>query len=146
MTDYEAASLFADYLNTVNMVFSNYMAVLVAMISASYFLAHRMGRWVAALFLVIYTFVALQTGMGVFFAFTDFSNLGYWIHETRQIDPGDLVWLGPVGESGAGIRNMPLMVAFMVVGSYLGSIAFFFVVRANRIHKDGAPPKMDRQE
>jgi len=32
MTEYETASLFADFLNTANMVYSNYMAILLAMI------------------------------------------------------------------------------------------------------------------
>ena len=95
-----------------------------------------MGRWVAALFLFLYTIVALQAGAGVLFAFTDFFNLGAWIHETRSAEPGNLTWLGPVGEGGAAMRTMPAFVAFMVIGSYFGSIAFFFVVRANRIHVD----------
>lgn len=138
MTDYELASLFADYLNTANFVFSNYMALLFAMVTASYFLAHRMGRWVAVLFLVLYSIAALMAGSGVLFAFSDFFHLGAHIHESTRGDAGDLGWLGPAGASGAGMANMPLLVAGMLLTTYLGSIAFFFVVRANRIHVDGA--------
>lgn len=136
MTEYETASLFVDFLNTANLVFSNYMAVLFAMVSASYFLAHRMGGWVAALFLFLYTIVALMSGAGVVFAFTDFANLGAWIHESAGAAPGDLAWLGPARAGGAGIGNLPPFVALMVLASYAGSIAFFFVARANRIHAD----------
>jgi hypothetical protein len=146
MTDYELASLFVDFLNTANFVFSNYMALLFAMVTASYFLAHRMGRGIAALFLGLYTVAALMAGSGVLFAFTDFFHLGVHIHETTRGDAGELGWLGPAGEGGAGMAHMPALVLAMLLVTYAGSIAFFFVVRANRIHADGQKPSEIRED
>lgn len=38
MSDYEKAILFAEFLNTANVVFGNYMALVFAMLAASFFL------------------------------------------------------------------------------------------------------------
>ncbi|WP_420434202.1 hypothetical protein [Hyphobacterium sp.] len=134
MSDFELALLFSEYLNAANFVFSNFMAVVFAMLTASYFLAHRMGRWVAVLFLSLYSIGALMTGSGVLFAFTDFFNLGVHIHAHAASDPGDLAWLGPAGPGGEAMASMPAFVAAMLLTAYFGSIGFFFVVRHNRIH------------
>lgn len=133
MTDYEKASLFVDYLNTSNMVFSNYMAVVFAMLAASWFLAHRMSRVVAILYLVLYSIGALMSGFGVFAAFTDFANLGVFIHQTAQTDGGELRWLVPAGPSGAGMGALPVFVAIMVLATYAGSVVFFFLVRRKKL-------------
>ena len=133
MTDYEKASLFVDFLNTSNMVFSNYMAVVFAMLAASWFLAHRMSRLVAILFLALYSLGALMSGFGVFAAFTDFANLGVFIHQTAQAEGGDLRWLAPAGPGGAGMSALPVFVAIMVLSAYAGSIVFFFIVRRNKL-------------
>jgi len=147
MTDFELALLFSEYLNAANFVFSNFMAVVFAMLTASYFLAHRMGRWVAVLFLGLYTIGALMTGSGVLFAFTDFFNLGVHIHEQAAGDPGALAWLGPTGPGGDAMASMPAFVAGMLATAYIGSIGFFFVVRHNRIDAqdkaDTATPDAD---
>jgi hypothetical protein len=134
MTDYEKASLFVDYLNTSNMVFSNYMAIVFAMLAASWFLAHRMSRLVAILFLALYSIGALMSGFGVFAAFTDFANLGVSIHQTAQTDGGELQWLAPAGPGGAGMGALPVFVAFMVLSAYAGSIVFFFLVRRKKLN------------
>ena len=133
MTDYEKAILFAEFLNTANFVFSNYMALVFAMLAASFFLAHRMKRWIAVLFLILYTIAALMAGSGVIFAFSDFANLGFYIHETALPGGGDLRWLGPSGPGGAGMKSMPYFIILMVLAAYIGSIAFFFVARKNRL-------------
>lgn len=133
MTDYEKASLFVDFLNTSNMVFSNYMAVVFAMLAASWFLAHRMSRMVAILFLVLYSLGALMSGSGVIAAFTDFANLGVFIHETAQNDAGELQWLAPARPGGAGMGTLPVFVSIMVLSTYAGSIVFFFLVRKKKL-------------
>jgi len=139
MTEYEKASLFVDFLNTSNMVFSNYMAVVFAMLAASWFLAHRMNRAIAILFLCLYTIGALMSGFGVFAAFSDFANLGVFINQTALPDGGDLRWLGPAGPAGAGMGALPVFVAFMVLSAYVGSIVFFFLVRRNKLVLVEAP-------
>lgn len=139
MSDFEKALLFSEFLNTANFVFSNYMAMIFAMLTASYFLAHKMNRWIVVLFLVLYSIAALMTGSGVIFAFSDFASLGTHIHATSQGAESDLSWLGPTGPGGATMLHLPMMISIMVVIAYLGSLGFFFVVRFNRLHeKDDA--------
>lgn len=137
MTDFEKGILFVEFLNTANFVFSNYLAVVFAMVAASFFLAHRMTRSVATLFLIMYTIGALMTGSGMVFAFTDFANLGVYIHETAPEGGGDLRWLRPTGPGGAGMGNMPILVTIMAIAAYLASLAFFFLARHQRLAKDG---------
>jgi hypothetical protein len=134
MSDFELALLFSEYLNTANFIFSNFMALVFAMLTASFFLAHRMERWVAILFLALYSIGAIMTGSGVLFAFSDFAALGVHIHETAR-QSADLAWLGPAGAGGAGMGAMPVMISILLAVAYLGSLGFFFVVRARRIER-----------
>ena len=143
MSEFEKALLFSEFLNTANFVFSNYMAMIFAMLTASYFLAHKMGRWVAVLFLALYSIGALMAGSGVVFAFTDFANLGQHIHQTSG-QSSDLGWLGPATDRGEDMGRLPGFVLFMTLATYIGSMAFFFVVRFNRLHAtQKSPPSLD---
>ena len=134
MTEFELALLFSEYLNTANFIFSNFMALVFAMLTASFFLAHRMERWVAVIFLVLYTIGVILTGSGVLFAFSDFAALGAHIHENAA-GSEDLAWLGPAGPGGAGIGAMPVMIAVLLTLTYLGSLGFFIVVRRKRMER-----------
>lgn len=136
MSDYEKAALFAEYLSVSNSVFSNYMALVFGMLAASFFVASKMSRAVMVLFLVLYNVVALQAGSGVVFAFTDFANLGVFIHQTAASGGTELGWLGPAGPGGAGMGMMPFFVTAMVLFTHLGTLVFFVVVRRNRLSKD----------
>ncbi|WP_291841749.1 hypothetical protein [Maricaulis sp.] len=139
MSDFELALLFSEYLNTANFIFSNFMALVFAMLTASFFLAHRMERWVAVLFLVLYSIGAVMTGAGVLFAFTDFAALGVHIHQTAS-QSADLAWLGPAGPGGAGMGLMPVMISTLLVMTYFGSLGFFLVVRRRRMDRPDAGP------
>lgn len=132
MTDFEKGILFVEFLGTANTVFANYMTLVFAMLTASYFAAHRMKLYVALLFLVIYSIAALQTGSGVIFAFSDFMSLGSWIHETSDPLASDLTWLGPVGPGGENMSSMAPFVGGLVGTTYVGSIGFFLLVRYSR--------------
>lgn len=135
MTEFEKAALFVEFLSASNAVFSNYMALVFGMLAASFFVANKMSRLVMILFLALYTIVAFQTGSGVIFAFTDFANLGTFIHETVPAGGGELRWLGPAGPSGSSMKALPVLVTTMVLVTYTGSVVFFFVVRHNRLSK-----------
>lgn len=136
MSEYEKASLFVDFLNTSNFVFSNFMTLVFAMVAASFLIAHRMNRITAALFLALYTMGAFWTGFGVFAAFTDFSSLGVFIHETAPPDGGDLRWLGPVGPFGKDMGAMPLAIGVLTALAYIGSLVFFILVRKRKLEGD----------
>ena len=129
MTDFEMGVLFVEFLGAANTVFANYMTLIFAMLTASWFLARKISLLVAVCFLAIYTLAALAIGSGVFFAFSDFFALHGFIFDSAAAD-GPLSWVGPVRAGGAAPLNvMTNSVLATLVLSWLGSVIFFFVVR-----------------
>ncbi len=132
MTDFEKGMLFVEFLGTANTVFTNYMTLVFAMVTASYFIAARMHWSVAGMFLAVYTIAALMAGSGVVFAFGDFFSLGDWVSQTSDPQNSALSWLGPVANRTTRMSGGIPFVAAMVIASYLGSVIFFFLVRKQR--------------
>ena len=134
MTEYEYGSLFVAFLEASNVVFANYMAIIFAMLTASYFLAARLTRAMTAIFLVLYSLWTLNMIMGVYGTFSDFARLGLAIHELGLEPAAALGWIGPIAQ-GDGIgymRILPDIMLWMTLFAYLASILFFFVVRVQR--------------
>lgn len=132
MSEFEYGVLFVEFLNTANVVFANYMALVFAGLTASWFLARRMTLPVAICFLALFTLGALAIGTGVFFAFADFFALQG--HLLEQGSPtGALTWLGPLRTGGtAGLGVIQAMMAGILVFGWAGTIAFFWIVRASK--------------
>jgi len=132
MSEFEYGVLFVEFLNTANVVFANYMALVFAGLTASWFLARRMSVSVSICFLALFTLGALAIGTGVFFAFADFFALQG--HLLEQGSPtGALSWLGPLRTGGkAGLGVIQCMMASILVASWAGTIAFFWIVRASK--------------
>lgn len=132
MSEFEYGVLFVEFLNTANVVFANYMALVFAGLTASWFLARRMTLAVAICFLALFTLGTLAIGTGVFFAFADFFALQS--HLLDQGSPtGALTWLGPLRTGGtAGLGVIQAMMAGILVFGWAGTIAFFWIVRASR--------------
>ncbi|MGX6648634.1 hypothetical protein ACWCOP_11915 [Maricaulaceae bacterium MS644] len=135
MTDFEKGILFVEFLGAANFIFANYMTLLFATITASWFLAARMSRAVAAMFLILFTLGAMGVGSGVVFAFADFGHLGRHIAQTSA-PGGDLAWLGPMRGPGEQAANLGVVAGVLVVGGYLGALAFFFISRYGRGRAD----------
>lgn len=132
MTEAEKAQLFVEFLGAANLVFANYMTLVFAMLTASWFLAARMSRGIAVLFLFLYTFAAFAIGTGVVGGFGDFFALQRYIYETSSPD-GPLQWLGPVRTGGAPPEFMGnRLVEAAVILPWLGSIVFFFIMRREK--------------
>lgn len=130
MTDFEYSVLFVSFLEAANVVFANYMALVFAMLTASFFLARRMTWPMIIVLLFIYTLTSLNMGMGVYAAFADFSGIGMKVREAGQLPGSDLGWLGPVIAADARfLEHLEIAMAVMLVAGYLASIAFFFIVR-----------------
>jgi hypothetical protein len=132
MSDAEKAQLFVEFLGAANLVFANYMTLVFAMLTASWFLAARMSRAIVGLFLFLYTFAAFAIGSGVIGGFGDFFALQRYILETSPPD-GALQWLGPVRMGGAPPEFLgDRLIEAAVILPWLGSIVFFFTVRRQR--------------
>lgn len=135
MSEFEYGILFVEFLNTSNVVFANYMTLVFAVLTASWFLAKRMTLSVAICFLALFTLAALAIGFGVLFAFSDFFALQLHLYDAHQASDA-LVWLGPIRADGPPpFRVMQIFVMAVIGFSYVGAVAFFFIVR----HTGDAP-------
>lgn len=134
MTEYEYASLFVAFLEASNVVFANYMTIIFAMLTASYFLAARLTRTMTAIFLVLYSMWTLNMISGVYGAFSDFCRLGLAINELGLEPSASLGWIGPLaqGDDIGYMRVLPDIMLWLTLIAYLASIVFFFVVRVQR--------------
>ncbi len=129
MTDAEKAQLFVEFLGAANLVWANYMTLIFAMLTASWFLAARMSRAITVLFLFVYTFAAISIASGVIGSFNDFFALQAYLLETSAPD-GPLRWLGPVREQFAFSESaMAWVITLAVLLPWLGSLIFFFTLR-----------------
>jgi hypothetical protein len=132
MTAAEQGQLFVEFLSAANTVFANYMTLVFAMLTASWFLAKRMSRVIVGLFLFLYTFAAIAIGSGVVGAFGDFFALQRYLLEVSPPD-GPLQWLGPVREGFSPPATFMARVIEAVVWlPWLGSIVFFFALRREK--------------
>jgi hypothetical protein len=132
VTEAEQGLLFVEFLGTANTIFSIYMTLVFAMLTASWFLAERMSRAIVLLFLSLYTLAAFGIGTGVVGGFSDFFALQRYMAANNAID-GPLQWLGPIQAGGAPPQLLTdLLVVLVVVLPWIGSIAFFLIVRRER--------------
>ncbi len=131
MTEFEHALLFSAFLEAQNVLFANYMTMVFAMLTASYFLAKKLSRSMMALFLLIYTLWSLNMIQAIWAAFGDFARLGVKISAFGDNPDTDLGWIGPVYDSGAVsyMSVLPNMMAGMGLVVFAASVGFFFVVR-----------------
>ena len=130
MTDFEKATLFAEYLSVANTIFAGYLALLFAVFTASYFLAAKMNRTIAGVFIMLFTLGTLGLGVGSVLAFGDFGRLGVYIAETSPAG-GDLRWLGPLYGDGKSMGSMQTLAGIIVGISYFTCIGYFFLARRN---------------
>lgn len=139
MSEAEQGQLFVEFLSAANLVWANYMTLIFAMLTASWFLAARMSRAIAGLFLFVYTFAAMTIGSGVIGSFNDFFALQRYLLETSAPD-GPLRWLGPVREQFAFEEGtMAWVMAAAVILPWIGSMIFFFTVRRQRATSTTGP-------
>ncbi|MEM1403853.1 MAG: hypothetical protein AAGG55_11025 [Pseudomonadota bacterium] len=144
MTEAEQGLLFVEFLGAANTIFSVYMTLVFAMLTASWFLAERMSRAIVLLFLSLYTLAAFGLGTGVVGSFGDFFALQRYIAANNAID-GPLQWLGPVRAGVAPPKfSTDLFVGLVVALPWIGSIVFFSILRRERTRenavRDGDTP------
>ncbi|WBQ09934.1 hypothetical protein L2D01_13745 [Hyphomonadaceae bacterium ML37] len=138
MSEFEYAILFVEFLNASNVVFANYMTLVFAGLTASWFLARRMTRAVAISFLLLFTLGAFAIGIGVFFSFSDFFALQTHLAASGASFPA-LDWLGPLRAGGAApLLGVQLLILAILVFSWAGTLVFFWIVRRSKSNQPEA--------
>ena len=116
MSDFEYSVLFVSYLEAANVVFANYMTLVFAMMTASFFLARKLTWAMSAVLLFVYSLTSLNMSMGVYSAFYDFSGIGMKIREVGQLPDTNLGWMGPVITSDPTfLEHLELVIAVMLI-------------------------------
>lgn len=133
MTDYELSNLLFQSLSVANATMANYMTLVFGMLVSSYLAAHRLDRIMMWIALVLYSVFALGFCNEIFQVYSDFSRIGLQLSERSALPDTSLLWFSAVGNSGDGLAAIPHIVRIMTVGTYIGSILFFF--RARKANK-----------
>lgn len=145
MTEYEHVQLFFQIVDVAGGTTSNYMTLIFGMLVSSYLAAHRLDRLMAAIALIIYSLFSFGLCNEIFQVYSDFARLGLRISEFGTVPETSLGWFGPVAFGADGLRMIPYIMLVVTIGTYIGSIWFFFRARkANRTNDVGpetADPK-----
>lgn len=133
MSEYELSNLFFQALGVANATMANYMTLVFGMLVSSYLAAHRLDRIMMWIALLLYSLFALGFCNEIFQIYTDFSRLGLLLAERAEVPTADLGWLGPVTSKEGGFEVVPQIIRVITLGTYIGSMLFFFRARkANR--------------
>jgi len=129
MTDAELLGSFTDFVNTSWMIFTTYVSVLFAFLVAGYLVSSKLGSKMAVLVTSIYTLVALWAIFGIN---TNLRSVSAAVIEIKRVvRDGDssLSWLPIVSMPDYFNSAVPILVTFITVAAYLGSVVFFFYQR-----------------
>ncbi len=128
MTDYEIASLFAEYASILEQTFINYISVMFAFLVASYLVAHRLSNAMIGVVLVLYSAFALNQIAMMFAVSSDLRGLELLMVERISQGAEELRF-----HSGARNPLLGLLLGvsgfFAMVGGFVGSLWFFFLQR-----------------
>ena len=129
MTDAELLGSFTDFVNTSWMIFTTYVSVLFAFLVAGYLVSSKLGSKMAVLVTSIYTLVALWAIFGIN---TNLRSVSAAVIEIKRVvRDGDssLSWLPIMSMPDYLNSVVPILVTFITVAAYTGSIVFFFYQR-----------------
>ncbi|MEL6687810.1 MAG: hypothetical protein AAFP97_09320 [Pseudomonadota bacterium] len=139
MTEYELVQLFFQIVDVANGTIANYMTLIFGMLVTSYLAAHRLDRFMATIALLIYSLFCFGLCNELFQINSDFAQLGLRIADVGAVPETSLGWFGPVRVGPDGLKMIPYVMLVISVGSYLGSILFFFRARKANKAKDVGP-------
>jgi pheromone shutdown protein TraB len=129
MSDADLLNAFTNFVNTSWMIFTAYVSVVFAYLVAGYLVSSKLGSNMALLVSTIYTLVATWA---IFAINTNLQSISATAREIRRVvEEGEstLGWLPIVDIPDFLDTTMPVIVTFITVGAYVGSILFFYYQR-----------------
>ena len=129
MSDAELLNAFTEFVNTTWMIFTAYVSVVFAYLVAGYLVSGKLGTRMILLVSSIYSLVAFWA---IFAINTNLQSVSASVSEIKRIvREGDstLGWLPLVSVPDFLNSAVPIMVMFITISAYLGSIMFFYFQR-----------------
>jgi len=128
MTEYDAVSLFLQYVSQSLQVVVAYVSVLSAFLVMSYFAAAKLSSWLVTIVLALLTFVSLLLLMQLYLLRHDMVLMYQFLLEQKAQAMMTLPWFGT--NPPWAVRFLGYLYQIVGVGGYLGALAFFFFQRS----------------
>ncbi len=128
MTDYELITFFYEGVNSLQVAFMNYVAVLFAFLIAAYLVAARLESSMVFIIVGLFTLVILQQSVTLVGFGYDVAALLSQIAARASEDPTGVGWHGGATPL-AGAVGAPVLRfsgAVIMIFSYIGGLVFFF--------------------
>ena len=124
MTEFEAASLFFQIIDTAQAALTNFLTVVFAVIVVGYLAADKLDRTASTLLVVVYSLFCFGMGREIYSLYSDLARLGFEIAKF----PGDVLsWHGMASSSKTGpdwlIPIGAVMICFL---GYFASLIFLY--------------------
>ena len=127
MHEYEAVSVFLEYVNTSIELMLAYVSILSAFLVMSYFAAQKLRSWLAVIVLVLFTLVCLLFILQINLVRNDMGQMYQFLQTQKEAGAMEFGWFGtnPLW----AVILLTYLNHIVTFGGYLGSIAFFFYQR-----------------
>jgi len=129
MPEYEALSLFLQYVGQSLQVMVAYVSIVSAFLVMSYFAAGRLSSSLVAIVLALFTFVSLLLMMQMYLLRHDTVLLYQFLLEQKARGDMNLAWFGT--NPAWTPRLLGYLYQLVGVGGYLGTLGFFFFQRSH---------------
>lgn len=126
MTEFELISLFNQFFDDTFSRLSDFMAGTFAMVISAFFVGAKLSKNMSRLVIFLYTLFSVATAVPTLAASYRFTRTADLLQEAAK-EPGSMISLiFPVLPSSYAV--MPVM-TLILVGAYIGTLAFFFQTR-----------------
>lgn len=134
MTEFETAYLFYEVYDGASTSLMNFITIMFAMLVASYLVAPRLSRTMAALVVILYSLISFGMINDLTAIYGDFARLGDRLYDLAQEDGTNLGWHGAASAARSGSLHVArtFIISLAVLG-YAGTVVFFFLVRRKKL-------------
>ena len=128
MTEYEAVSLFSEFVGNLLQVLFGYISILSAFLVMSYFAASKLNKVLMVIVLTLFSLTSLMFIVQFNYIKTDMENIFSYILELQANGSGGLSWFGenPLWT----VRFSTIVQNLVTIGGYFGCLGFFFYQRS----------------
>ena len=133
MTEFELVTLFNEFFDATFARLNDFMAGTFAMLIAAYFAAARLTPKMAGLVVFLYSLFSIATFVPIIMATTRFVRSAELLEEISQEPDSVVETLFPFFPSPPVVLTTMVL---LLVGSYLGTLAFFIQARKIRASED----------
>jgi len=129
MTDSELLSAFMAAVETLWLIFSTYVSIVFAFLVVSYLAASKLKKSLAAIVIALYTLVAFWSSWALNRGSNSVSAIAAELKARAQHGASSIDWHPAANTPDIVISTIPLLITFIAVLAYVGSVFFFYIQR-----------------